>query len=178
MKTRYIGSFLRVALAALLLPAGVQAGNPDRAGQAGASELLINPWARSNGWGGANSGSIRGLEAQFLNVAGTAFTKKTEAIFAHTMYLEGSGMALNAFGITQKAGEAGVIGLSVVSFDFGDIPVTTTEQPEGNIGNYRPAVYQHRAFVCKGILQLDLRWLQPEDHQREHRQRQRKRSRS
>ena len=47
-------------------------------------------------------------------------------------------MALNAFGITQKAGEAGVIGLSVVSFDFGDIPVTTTEQPEGNIGNYRP----------------------------------------
>ncbi len=138
MKTRYIGSFLRVALAALLLPAGVQAGNPDRAGQAGASELLINPWARSNGWGGANSGSIRGLEAQFLNVAGTAFTKKTEAIFAHTMYLEGSGMALNAFGITQKAGEAGVIGLSVVSFDFGDIPVTTTEQPEGNIGNYRP----------------------------------------
>ena len=26
------------------------AGNPQRAGQAGASELLINPWARTSGW--------------------------------------------------------------------------------------------------------------------------------
>jgi len=26
------------------------AGNKDRSGQAGASELLINPWARSSGW--------------------------------------------------------------------------------------------------------------------------------
>ena len=34
------------------------AGNEQRAGQAGASELLINPWARSSGWGNANSGGI------------------------------------------------------------------------------------------------------------------------
>ncbi|MBK5284896.1 MAG: DUF3308 domain-containing protein, partial [Bacteroidia bacterium] len=32
----------------------VLAGNNDRAGQAGATELLINPWARSSGFGGAN----------------------------------------------------------------------------------------------------------------------------
>ncbi|MBK9412108.1 MAG: hypothetical protein IPN61_01590 [Bacteroidetes bacterium] len=54
----------------------VKAGNPDRIGQAGATELLINPWARSSGWGGANSGAAEGLEAQFLNVAGIAHTKK------------------------------------------------------------------------------------------------------
>ena len=30
------------------------AGNPDRVGSAGASQLLINPWARSSGLGGAN----------------------------------------------------------------------------------------------------------------------------
>ena len=46
------------------------AGNPQRAGQAGASELLINPWARTSGWGGSNVAGITGLESQFSNVAG------------------------------------------------------------------------------------------------------------
>ncbi|MBL0343482.1 MAG: hypothetical protein IPP71_23065 [Bacteroidetes bacterium] len=52
------------------------AGNEDRAGQAGATELLINPWTRSSGWGGMNFANVRGLESQFNNVAGLAFTKK------------------------------------------------------------------------------------------------------
>ena len=68
----------------------VLAGNNDRAGQAGATELLINPWARCSGLGGANSGSIRGMEAMYLNIAGVAFTKKTEVIFANTSYFKGS----------------------------------------------------------------------------------------
>ena len=48
------------------------AGNPDRKGQAGASELLINPWARSSGFGNANASSVKGLEASYLNIAGTS----------------------------------------------------------------------------------------------------------
>jgi hypothetical protein len=59
----------------------MNAGNEQRAGQAGASELLINPWARSSGWGGANTAGIKGLEALNLNVAGTAFTKKNRINF-------------------------------------------------------------------------------------------------
>ena len=39
----------------LLISNGVWAGNEDRAGQAGAGEILINPWARSSAWGNANS---------------------------------------------------------------------------------------------------------------------------
>lgn len=128
-----------LALAAILFQAGeVKAGNPDRVGQAGATELLINPWARSSGWGGANSGAVRGLEAQFLNVAGIAFTKKTEAVFSHTNYLQGSGMSINAFGLTQKAGESGVLGVSIMSLSFGDIQVTTTDIPEGGQSTYTP----------------------------------------
>ena len=34
------------------------AGNEQRAGQAGASELLINPWARTSGWAGANVAGV------------------------------------------------------------------------------------------------------------------------
>ena len=44
------------------------AGNEQRAGQAGASELLINPWARASGWGGANIAGVRGLEGIYSNV--------------------------------------------------------------------------------------------------------------
>src|ERR1017187_6798978 len=115
------------------------AGNDQRAGQAGATELLINPWARSSGWGGANSASCQGLEAMFLNVAGTAFTQKTELLFASTNYLEGSGIRINAFGFTQKVGESGVFGLAISSMSFGDIPITTTAQPEGGLGTFSPS---------------------------------------
>lgn len=114
------------------------AGNEQRAGQAGASELLINPWARSTGWGGANSAGIRGLEALHVNVAGTAFTKKTELIFTRTNWLAGTGININSFGLSQKVGESGVLSLSLMNMNFGDIEITTVEIPEGGIGTYRP----------------------------------------
>ncbi len=115
------------------------AGNKDRAGEAGAGQLLINPWSRSNGLGGANSANVRGLEAQFLNVAGIAHTRATEIIFSNTTWLQGTGTNIAAFGLTQKLGEnGGVIGLSVVSFSYGDIPITTVDQPEGGIGTFSP----------------------------------------
>ena len=116
----------------------VKAGNPDRIGQAGATELLINPWARSSGWGGANSGAAEGLEAQFLNVAGIAHTKKTEVLFSHTNYLQGSGITLNSFGIAQKMGESGVLGLSIMSMAFGEVDITTVDLPEPSLGTYSP----------------------------------------
>lgn len=114
------------------------AGNEQRAGQAGASELLINPWARSSGWGGANSASVRGLEAMFLNVAGTAFTTKTELLFARTEYISIADISINAFGFSQRIGATNVLGLALMSMNFGDIPVTTVEMPEGNIGTFSP----------------------------------------
>lgn len=139
MRTRNKGSIFTVlVMAGLLSAAPAFAGNPDRVGQAGATELLINPWARSSGWAGANAGAVSGLEAAFLNVAGIAHTKKTEVGFAHTNWLKGSGIGINTFGITQKVGEAGVLGLTIGSMDFGDIDVTTTDQPEGGLGTYSP----------------------------------------
>jgi hypothetical protein len=118
----------------------VKAGNPDRAGQAGATELLINPWARSSGWGSCNSGSVHGVEAIFGNVAGVAFTKKTDIVVTHTQWLKGSDVNLNAFGFAQKLGESGALGFAVMAMDFGDIPVTTTESPDGGVGTFSPAL--------------------------------------
>lgn len=117
----------------------MQAGNKDRAGEAGASQLLINPWARSNGLGGSNSSYIVGLEAQFLNVAGIANTKGTEIMFAHSTYLVGTGTNIEAFGLTQRVGDkGGVFGLSIISINYGEIDITTVASPEGGLGTFNP----------------------------------------
>ena len=77
---------LSVILIATLGLGSVWAGNPDRAGSAGASQLLINPWAASNGLVGANMASIQGLESVFTNVAGLCFIDKNELITANSQY--------------------------------------------------------------------------------------------
>ena len=115
-----------------------KAGNPDRAGQAGAYELTINPWARSSGWHGLNTGSVRGIESMNLNPGGLAFTKKTEVLFTTTQYLKGSDISINAIGFSQKVGESGVIGVNIVSMDFGDIENTTVLASDGGIGSFSP----------------------------------------
>lgn len=152
-----LSSYMRTPklLAALLigLPVAVLAGNPDRAGSAGASQLLINPWAQSSGLANSNMASITGIESTFQNVAGLAFINKTEIQFTNTQYLVGSGIQINSFGLAQKVGEGGVLGLSVMSMSFGDIPVTTTELPEGGIGNFRPNMSNIAVSYAKAFSQ-------------------------
>lgn len=116
------------------------AGNEDRSGQAGANELLINPWGRSSGWGLANSASIHGIEATYLNIAGLAFTPKTEVIFAQTQWLKGSGVSISSFGLSQHVGESGVLGISLMTMSFGEIEITQEDLPEGGIGKFSPSL--------------------------------------
>jgi hypothetical protein len=121
---------LTLALATLAsLPA--LGGNPERVGSAGAAELLINPWARSAGYGYANFASVSGVEATFLNIAGLASIERTEVVFANTQWLVGSGIQVNAAGLAQKVGQRGVLSLSGVSFNYGEWEITTTSSPEG-----------------------------------------------
>lgn len=115
------------------------AGNEDRAGEAGASELLINPWGRSSGWGGANSASAQGVEAMNLNVAGLAYATGTEINFTNTSWLGGTDITINAFGLAKTMGESGgVLGLSIMSMSFGEIDITTPDNPDGGLGTFRP----------------------------------------
>ncbi len=129
-----------------LLIAPVQdivAGNKDRSGQAGAGELLINPWARSSGWGGVNVANSRGLEAVFTNIAGAAFTHGTEIIFSNTTYLKGADINIMAFGLAQRIGESGALTISIMSMSFGDIEVTDINNPDpsdGSIGTFSPTL--------------------------------------
>lgn len=133
------------------LSSSVFAGNPERAGQAGATQLLMNPYARSAGWAGSNQARARGIEAQFLNIAGTAFTKRTEVNFSRTNWLVGSGIYMNAFGLTQHVGETGAIGLGIVAINGGKIERTTEDQPEGGLGTFSPTFYNISLSYAKGF---------------------------
>jgi hypothetical protein len=129
-KTHKVRSLAALALAFSCL--SLQAGNEDRAGSAGSTDLLINPWARSSGWANSSTAIGRGLESEFMNVAGLAFTDRTELLFTHTRWLAGSDIGISAFGFAQNLGKnRGVLGITVASLGSGDIQETTTEQPEG-----------------------------------------------
>jgi hypothetical protein len=149
MNMKEISRLLKVSLIVICLLSGGEmfAGNEQRAGQAGASELLINPWARTSGWADANVAGVKGLEGIFSNVAGLAFTKKTELIFSQTSWLQYGGKMFDAnssvsnistFGFAQKMGESGVLGFAVMNMNFGEIEITTVDLPDGGIGTFSP----------------------------------------
>ncbi len=112
--------------------------NKDRVGQAGAGELLLNPWGRSSGLFGLNCASVSGIEAMKCNIGGLAKVSKTEIGFAHTRYLAGTGMSISDLAVAQNLGEVGVLGVNIMSFGYGEIPISTTTSPEGGIGTYKP----------------------------------------
>jgi len=129
----------------ILLLAVVQisfAGNPDRQGEAGAAQLLLNPWARSAGLHTMTTANISGVEALRLNVAGLVRNpSKTQVMVGHARYFEGTGISMNAVGIAQKVGENGAFGVSIMALDFGDLAVTTTNAPEGTGAFFSPSFF-------------------------------------
>ncbi len=72
------------------------------------------------------------------NVGGLAKVSKTEVGFAHTRYLAGTGMSISNLAIGQNLGDIGVLGVNIMSFGYGEIPISTTSSPEGGIGTYKP----------------------------------------
>jgi hypothetical protein len=117
------------------------AGNPDRQGEAGAYELLMNPWARSAGLHSMTTANVQGVEANWINVAGLSRINKTEVAFSTADYLRGTDIRMSSFGLSQRVGKSGAFGLSIMSLNFGDIAVTTTAQPEGTGAFFSPSFF-------------------------------------
>ena len=137
-------SFRYIVLSLVLL-LGVSApkafaGNEDRSGQAGAPELLINPFAASAGWGNAGMSYVKGVEAMFGNVAGISAIRQLDVNFSHTDWLKGSDVKMSSFGLAVRVGESSVLGLSFFSMNPGTVMETTTENPDGGIGTFKPSL--------------------------------------
>ncbi len=125
----------------MIMLIGMTFAQPERVGQAGALELLINSYPRSSGVNGIDVGSSSGIESTIINPGGLATTKGTELIFAHTFWLMGSDIGINSFGLSQGLGvNAGTVGVAVTAFDLGDFVRTTVDQPDGTLGTFSPTM--------------------------------------
>lgn len=116
------------------------AGNEDRVGSAGASQLMVNPWARSGGSADAGFASVNGLEASYINIAGLAYSDKTQIKFNMTNWLGNAGINYLNAGFAQRISESSVFCIGVSSMNFGDVEITTVNLPEGGIGVFSPRV--------------------------------------
>jgi len=133
--------FISALLLVLFWVPNAQAGNPDRQGEAGAYELLINPYARSAGLNGLITSRVSGVEALRFNPAGIGrLNGRTEVTIGHAQYLVGTGLSLSAAGLVQKIGENSAFGVDIMSLSFGEIPLTTVNQPEG-FTTFKPSFF-------------------------------------
>ncbi|MDP6821220.1 MAG: PorV/PorQ family protein [Candidatus Marinimicrobia bacterium] len=128
----------KIFLSGILLLVSVStAGTIKSTGTAGASQLLIPVGAMNVAVGSANTATVSGVEALFLNPAGIgASGSGFQGTFSNMEYLAD----LNVFfsGFVTNIGTAGSFGVSVKSIDFGDIPVTTADNTEGTGETYSP----------------------------------------
>ncbi|MES2618147.1 MAG: PorV/PorQ family protein [Bacteroidota bacterium] len=135
-----MNKFIKYTALAIVIGVGnLCAQGPVRAGQAGFTQLLINGWGRSSGMGNSYSAGVSGVEAFHLNIAGLGKVQGSELAFSRTSWLGGTGININTFGFGQNLSK-GVLGISVMSFSLGQIPITTTAQPDGGIGTYKPSI--------------------------------------
>lgn len=129
-------------LIALIGATSLFAGNPDRQGEAGANELLFNPWANSAGLHSMNTSSIMGVSAMRVNVAGISRGYDRAMIsISNTRLYEGSDLQFNALGFVVRMGKTGALGVTLAAVDFGDIRITTENTPNGNGGTFSPSFY-------------------------------------
>ncbi|MFY8035421.1 MAG: PorV/PorQ family protein [Flexibacteraceae bacterium] len=128
-------------LSASVLSFNAIAGNDTKRGQGGATELLVNPWARTSGMANSILAGVNGVEAMNLNVAGTSYTTGTEVMFASTRYLSGSDIRITALGLTSRVSETGVMGISFTGWNLGDFIETRFDQPEGTGATFSPNIF-------------------------------------
>ena len=135
--------FAAVILGLFTTVTSVNAGNPDRQGEAGAYELLLKPWARSAGLNSMNTGMVSGAEAMSLNIAGISRIKKTEIALGYADYLRNSETSVTILGFTTKMGKEGngALGISIMAMGFGEIENRTEAQPEGDGTTFTPAFF-------------------------------------
>ncbi|MBE0538822.1 MAG: PorV/PorQ family protein [Ignavibacterium sp.] len=112
------------------------AGDKSRRGTTGADQLLVPVGARSISTAGSFVATVNGLEAIYYNPAGLDVAQRSEAMFSYMNYIADINMSYIAIGTNLS--DFGSIGLSLKSFDVGDIPITTNELPDGTGSTYSP----------------------------------------
>lgn len=142
MKIKYTKIILKTTAALALMVisfiSSAEGGPKNKYGLSAARELLIPVGSVSTAMNGANLATMNGVDALYWNPAGiTSLSGKTgEVLFSNQMYIADIGV--NYFAGAYKIPNFGTLALSVNAFSFGDIPVTSVNNPEGTGEVYSP----------------------------------------
>jgi len=139
MKNRVMCSALLLCMAITFAVGNMEAQNK-RIGSSAAPELLIPVGARDLAMGGSTLANTSGVEALYWNPAGLGkLSYSAEGMFSSMSYIADINVSYGA--VAAKFGEFGALGFSIKSLDFGDIPLTTNEDPEGRSGQLFSPTY-------------------------------------
>ncbi|MBD67798.1 MAG: hypothetical protein CMG43_03265 [Candidatus Marinimicrobia bacterium] len=123
MKKHIIASIVIIVVSSLVL------GQNSRMGSASSTQLLVVPSAKHLSGGGA-AATATGMDATFWNPAGLAMSENSvDAIFSNRQYF--ADIDNSFFGIATDIGDY-KMGVSVRTFNIGDIDETTVFYPDGN----------------------------------------------
>jgi hypothetical protein len=128
--------FLIILMIFLSISINILGGDTNRKGTSGAQELLIPVGARSIASAGAFLSNVTGLEAIYYNPAGLDLMSGSEAMFSYMNYI--ADISLSYFAVGTQLGEFGSLAFSYKTLGFGDIPVTTFQNPDGTGETYSP----------------------------------------
>lgn len=122
---------IKISIVAVILmtSGGLWASDVSKVGVTAAPFLSIGVGARATGMGGAFVGTADDASALYWNAAGIARSQNVQVILMHTKWL--ADLSFNFAGCTIPLGSFGTIGASLTALDYGDMPVRTTDQPEG-----------------------------------------------
>ena len=122
MKKHIIASIVIIVVSSLVL------GQNSRMGSASSTQLLVVPSAKHLSGGGA-AATATGMDATFWNPAGLAMSENSvDAIFSNRQYF--ADIDNSFFGIATDLGDY-KMGVSVRTFNVGDIDETTVFYPDG-----------------------------------------------
>jgi hypothetical protein len=117
----------------------VYAGDTSRKGSTGADQLLIPVGAKTIATAGAFMASTTGAEAVYINPAGLSGSEGSEALFSYSDYI--ADLKLSYFAAAYYMNDLGSVGISFKNINFGDIPVTTAQYPDGTGATYSPSFF-------------------------------------
>lgn len=115
----------------------VFAAGGNRTGTGGAAQLLIPVGARGIALGSANLAGTTGIDALYWNPAGVAISgHSVDVTFSHMNYIADIGVEYGA--VAAKVEGLGTFALAIKNLSIGEIPVTTTTNPDGTGATFSP----------------------------------------
>jgi hypothetical protein len=116
------------------------AGSGNRTGTNGAAELLIPTGTADIALAGSTVATTTGVDALFTNPAGVAKSGFGVSLSAsHMSYIADIGV--ESAGLAANLQEFGAIALQLKALSVGDIPITTTTNPDGTGATFKPQFF-------------------------------------